>query len=115
MKLFQSAVRPEDFAAEFRSRTPDNLLRVESARGGGVIVCAARDNFGPAQRRTFVRYLKTEGFITVPGENQVRWVCDPCWPYAAVPFNAYTRRQCVCLLVWPTLAWLLLMWMGTSC
>ena len=113
MKVFQSAVRPEEFAVEFRSRTPDNLLRVVSTRTGGVAICAAKDSFDPARRRTFVRYMKTEGFI--PKADQVRWVHDPCWPYAAVRFNAYTRRRCVRLLVWPTLAWLLLMWMGTFC
>lgn len=126
MKVSRTSVQHEVFtAAEFYCRKPDNLLRVENTSGGGVRICAAKDCFTSAQRRTFVVYLKAEGFVPgdarlvvgncdaeqVPLKGQILWIFDPTWPYADVKFNHYTRRLCGRLLLGPTIAWLLFMWM----
>ena len=125
MKLSRSSVLHEAIApTQFHSREPDNLLRVEQTGEGGVVICAAKANFDSAQRRTFVLYLKAEGFISkrvqlaagdskagvIPIEGQILWVLDPCWPYTEVEFNLYSRRLCARLLFGPTLIWLLFMW-----
>ena len=126
MRLSRSSVRHEVFAAAvFRSREPDNLLRVENTRAGGVLIRAARNNFDPARRRTLIHYLKAEGFFPeharlvfgdsdakqVPMPGQILWVFDPSWPYTEVKFNPYTRQLCVRLLVGSALVWLLSMWL----
>jgi len=126
MKLSRSSVRHElSPTAQIRSRRPDNLLRVENIGAGGVLICAARNNFDSAQRRTFILYLKAEGFVPpqarlvagdadagqVPLPGEILWVVDPSWPYAEVRFNHYTRLLCARLLVGPTLVWLLFMWL----
>ena len=125
MSSSRSSVRHEVFAAaEFRSRQPDNLLRVENTGAGGVLIRSAKNNFDSAQRRTLIRYLKAEGFVPnharlvvgdsapkqVPGAGQILWVFEPSWPYAEIKFNHYTRMLCARLLLGPTLVWLLFMW-----
>ncbi len=124
MKSSPPSVLHEAIApTQFHSREPDNLLRVEQNNEGGVVICAARANFDSAQRRTFVLYLKAEGFISkkarlvagdskvgaIPTEGQILWVFDPCWPYAEVKFNLYSRRLCARLLFGSMLIWLLFM------
>lgn len=125
MKLSSSSVLHGATApTQFHCREPDNLLRVEQTSECSVVICTAKANFDSAQRRTFVLYLKAEGFIpkkarliigdgkagTLPSEVQILWVFDPCWPYTEVKFNHYSRRRCARLLFGPTLIWLLLMW-----
>ena len=129
MRSSRSSVWHEAVApTQFHSREPDNLLRVEQTSGGGVVICAAKTNFDSAQRRTFVLYLKAEGFIPrkaqlvagdskaggIPTEGKILWVFDPCWPYTEVKFNFYNRRLCARLLFGPMLIWLLFMWFAVS-
>ena len=47
---------------QFTHHSPENTLTVENYPGG-VIIRAARDNFSLRQRRLFINYLATEGFI----------------------------------------------------
>ena len=95
--------------AEFYDPETGNLLRVENAPTGEVQICVAKNGFMPLQRRTFLRYLKAEGFI--PGEVQrVIWSFDPTWPYAETKFNRYTRRLGWRLLLGLTIGWMLLIW-----
>ena len=129
MKSSRLSVQSEVFAgAQFRSRKPDNLLRLENTSAGGVLVCAAKNNFDSAQRRTFVLYLKAEGFIPkharlivgdgdapqVPMPGQILWTFDPSWPYSEVRFNHYTRLLCTRLLVGPAVVWLAFMCLVAS-
>ncbi len=63
----------------------------------------------PTQRRTFIRYLKSEGFI--PEETRrVVWSFDPSWPYVETKFNRYTRRLGWRLLLGLTAGWMMLTW-----
>ena len=121
----QSSFQQESAAAtEFYHRETDNMLRVENTGEGGVLISAAKDNFGSARRRTFVRYLKSEGIVPedvrlaaddgepaqVPRKGEVLWVLKPSWPYGASKLNPYSYRLCARLLLGPAIAWLLYMW-----
>ena len=126
MRSIRSSVQRAAHATGiFRSHEPENLLRVENTPENGVLICAAKKNYDSMQKRTFVLYLKAEGFIpegarlivgdsrvgSLPANGQILWVFDPSWPYAECKFNHYTRRLCGRLLFGPTIAWLLFMWM----
>ena len=127
MKSSRSSVLHETVApTQFHNCEPDNLLRVEQTGEGGVVIRAAKANFASAQRRTFILYLKAEGFISktaqlaagdgkvgaIPMDGQILWVFDPCWPHTEVKFNLYSRRLCARLLCGPVLVWLLFMWLA---
>jgi hypothetical protein len=54
--------------AEFYTRFPDNLIRVENRADGEVWIRATRRTFGRERRVCFIRELAAEGFI--PAEFQ---------------------------------------------
>ena len=97
--------------AEFLWHHPENLLRVR-ATTAGVLVRAAEGNLTPAQQEGFVRYLRTEGFITAsPAAPDrfggcvlsqegvpVRWIIDSSRPEIDPSYALHRRRLSWCTL-----------------
>jgi len=86
------------------------LIRLET-RGERAVIRASRNTFSEARKRSFIRELAAEGFIS-DGEVsfvRVRWVIDDSWLFPGKEARTKTNRFMLRLLVGGGLLWLSLL------
>ncbi len=110
------AAFPELF--ELSIRRPENHLLIEN-RADTVFIRAARDNFSPREKRFFVRYLATEGYIPPryrwfseceeTGYSRLTWSIDGFREPPLAEVRRKAVRQVLRAILGAGLVWLALM------